>query len=214
MLRSAKQFCKAGLATDPACPFCGQCEEDVSHIFLACVAWDHIRLKFPEVSLQWLHDAAACSRSCAVPLLPDGVVQSNEKLWTEDQLETSKPLSSWDLDMETVENGHVVVWTDGACSAHTIPYLRRAGYGVAYDKDLSHSRSISLPLAGPEQSAQRAEVRALLAIMAIESRPLWVRSDSKYTVDVFNQIVSGYSLPSDRAPRSLATNRDPVLSSI
>lgn len=82
MLRSAKQFCKAGLATDPACPFCGQCEEDVSHIFLACVAWDHIRLKFPEVSLQWLHDAAACSRSCAVPLLPDGVVQSNEKLWT------------------------------------------------------------------------------------------------------------------------------------
>lgn len=136
------------------------------------------------------------------------------KNFGQDQLETSKPLSSWDLDMETVENGHVVVWTDGACSAHTIPYLRRAGYGVAYDKDLSHSRSISLPLAGPEQSAQRAEVRALLAIMAIESRPLWVRSDSKYTVDVFNQIVSGYSLPSDRAPRSLATNRDPVLSSI
>jgi hypothetical protein len=49
--RSAKQFCKAGIISNPICPFCGQTEEDVEHIFIHCVAWHKIRLKFPDVSL-------------------------------------------------------------------------------------------------------------------------------------------------------------------
>ena len=72
-LRSAQQFCKSGLATDPACPFCGHTEEDVQHIFLTCPAWAPIRLKFPEISLDWLTQADPCTRICAVPIIPDEV---------------------------------------------------------------------------------------------------------------------------------------------
>ena len=67
--RSAKQFCKAGKISNPICPFCGQADEDVEHIFIHCVAWHNIRLKFPEVSLDWLRCAQPCERICALPCL-------------------------------------------------------------------------------------------------------------------------------------------------
>ena len=46
-----------------------------------------------------------------------------------------------------------------------------------------NGRTVSRPLVSSEQTAQRAELRAVLAALAIESRPLHVRSDSQYVVN-------------------------------
>ena len=133
---SAKQFCRAGLASDPTCPFCGQVEEDVEHIFLSCVAWSHIRLKFPHVSLDWLQRALPCEKVCAIPLLPLEVTTLPDPEDSEDEREIVIPLSTNDLCMETVKENFVIAFADGACTHQSIPCLRRAGFGVAFDKDL------------------------------------------------------------------------------
>ena len=65
--RSAKLFLKAGLVDDATCPFCCQCDEDISHIFLDCPACATIRTKFPVVDFTWLRQAPACTRLCAIP---------------------------------------------------------------------------------------------------------------------------------------------------
>ena len=134
--RSAKQFCRAGLASDPTCPFCGQVEEDVEHISLSCVAWSHIRLKFPDVSLDWLQRALPCEKVCAIPLLPLEVTTLPDPEDSEDEREIVIPLSTSDLCMETVKENFVIAFADGACTHQSIPCLRRAGFGVAFDKDL------------------------------------------------------------------------------
>ena len=72
--RSAIHFQKVGLVTDPTCPFCGQCDEDIPHIFLDCPAWASIRLKFPIMNFEWLRQAPPCTKFCAVPLVPQSVL--------------------------------------------------------------------------------------------------------------------------------------------
>ena len=53
---------------------------------------------------------------------------------------------------------------------------------------------LSKPLVGPEQTAQRAELRAVVAALAIENRPLHIRSDSSYVVNGVNNLLNGTSL--------------------
>ena len=114
----------------------------------------------------------------ALPLLSETISQLQNDLDILDELEIPQPLSSLDLQKETISEQYVVVWTDGSCQCQDNPYLRRAGYGVVYEPSRTHSRSISTLLAGPEQTAQRAEVRAVLAALAIENSALHIRSDS------------------------------------
>lgn len=102
---------------------------------------------------------------------------------SEDEREIVIPLSTNDLCMETVKENFVIAFADGTCTHQSFPCLRRAGFGVAFDKDLKHSRTVSQPLSGSEQSAQRAEVRAILAALQIENRPLHIFSDSSYAPD-------------------------------
>ena len=195
--RSAKHFLKAGLTDDSMCPFCGQCEEDVAHIFAHCPAWAVIRSKYPSVDWTWLLQAPKCTFLCAIPLVPSPVIQFYRSLPTSDELETSHPLSAADLLLETIKDQHVVVWTDGACQLQDNMYLRRAGYSVVYDTSLQHSRTVSKPLLGVEQTAQRAELRAVLAALKTENRPLHIRSDSTYAVNGLNTLLSGSTLPYD-----------------
>ena len=56
---------------------------------------------------------------------------------------------------------------------------------------------MSQPLSGSEQSAQRAEVRAILAALQIENRPLHIFSDSSYAVDQMQNLLNGMLLPVD-----------------
>ena len=196
-LCSAKQFCKAGLVHDPMCPFCGLAEEDVEHIFLKCPAWTPIRLKFPSVSLTRLGNSDPCTKICAVPMLPVSINNIAHVAPSHDVLEIATPLTLQDPDLETKTGDYVVLSTDGSCKDQQNSFLRRAGYGVAYDKSLSHSRTLCSALKGPQQTAQRAEVRAVLAALCIETRPLQIRSDSKYVVDFFTLLLQGFPLPVD-----------------
>ena len=195
--RSAKHFLKAGLISDSTCPFCGQQEEDIIHIFLDCPAWAATRLKYPGVDFEWLRQRNACTKLCAIPVVPAAVLEFSKSGNSDDQLENPRPLSANDLLLETIKDSHVVVWTDGSCHLQDNPYLRRAGYGVIYDHDRLHSRTISKPLLGLEQTAQRAELRAVLAALIIENRPLHVRSDSSYVVDGVNNLLQGATVPFD-----------------
>ena len=52
-------------------------------------------------------------------------------------------------------------------------------------------------VAGPQQTAQRDEVRAILAALIIEPPPLQIRSDAKYAVDILQSLLRGSSLPFD-----------------
>ena len=91
----------------------------------------------------------------------------------------------------------MILWTDGSCLNPNNPYLKTAGYGVVYDPTRSHVRTISKPLLGVEQSAQRAEIRAVLAALCVENRPCIIRSDSSYVVNSFQKLLAGIPLPCD-----------------
>jgi ribonuclease HI len=188
---------KLDLVDSLMCPFCSSAEEDVEHIFLSCPAWAHIRCKFPHVDLAQVRLLPACTKLCAVPLLPRDIISFPRNLSIEDTLEVSSPLTELDYAIETIHDSFVFVWTDGACSHQESLHLRRAGYGVAYDPHGQHCRTVSRPLVGLEQTAQRAELRAVLAAVAIESRPLHVGSDSQYVVHGVTNLLKGYSLPFD-----------------
>lgn len=73
--RSAKHFLKAGLISDSTCPFCGQQEEDIIHILLDCPAWAATRLKYPGVDFEWLRQRNACTKLCAIPVVPAAVIE-------------------------------------------------------------------------------------------------------------------------------------------
>ena len=113
-----------------------------------------------------------------MPLVPAVVAALPLPDSLDNALDAVIPLSTRDLFLETVQNNLVIVHTDGACSHQSIPYLCRAGFGVVYDKSRLHSRTVSQFLPGPEQSAQRAEVRAVLAALQVENRPLHIFSAS------------------------------------
>ena len=93
-----------------------------------------------------------------------------------------------DVSLETWVNGLLVVYTDGACLNQN---SRRAGYGVAYDSLRQHTMTVSCPLLGLEQTAQRAELRAFLHVLAQDSRPLLIHTDSAYVVQVFELFKMG-----------------------
>lgn len=182
-LRSAVNFCCVGLIFSPACPFCGLADETVERIFLSCPAWASIRLGFPEVDGNWLFEQPECTKLCCVPLLPPCLSQLAATLWTPDIWESNIPVSNDSLPLEIWDLQFVVIWTDGSCQEQASPDLRRAGYAVVYDASLQRSRTISKALLGPEQTAQRAEVRAVLAALLVEDRPVHIKSESSYVVN-------------------------------
>ena len=144
-----------------------------------------------------MQQALPCEKVCAISLLPLEVTNLSGPEDSEDDLEIVIPLSTNDLCMETVKENFVIAFTDGACTHQSIPCLRRAGFGVAFDKDLKHPRAVSKPLSGSEQSAQRAEVRAILAALQIENRPLHIFSDGSYAVDQMQNLLNGMFLSVD-----------------
>lgn len=196
-LRSAVNFCRMGLIFNPCCPFCGYATETVQHIFLHCPAWSVIRLHYSDVDLTWLQNQPECTQNCCIPLLPQAASTSPSVLWVKVMFETVSPLVPDDHSLEHWDGKYVVVWTDGSCREQAVSHLRRAGYGVVYDFHLQHSRTISKPLLGPQQTAQRAEVRAILAAILNEDRPVHIKSDSEYAVKFANNLLHGLPLPYD-----------------
>lgn len=90
--------------------------------------------------------------------------------------------------VETFCDGKIVVYTDGACANNQDSRIRRAGCAAYWA--LGHDLNISAPLVGPDQTNQRAELMAALAVLRIERRPCQIRTDSKYVYDICNNIIN------------------------
>ena len=72
-----------------------------------------------------------------------------------------------------------MAWTDGACRFNQDPRIRRAGWGVFWGP--GDPENTGQPLAGLQQTNQRAELRA--ATRAVNRGAEEVRTDSLYVVD-------------------------------
>ena len=82
---------------------------------------------------------------------------------------------------EVIVGGRIVVFTDGACRNNQHKALRRAGVGGFWAHD--HPLNFGECLLDGEQTNNRAELFALIKVLRVDSRPLEVRSDSKYVID-------------------------------
>ena len=100
------------------------------------------------MNFEWLRQAPPCTKFCAVPLVPQSVLTFSQLPPIDDILEQPLPIGSRDLLIETGVDSHVCIWTDGSCQLQNNSYLRRAGYGVVYDSNRQHSRSISIQALG------------------------------------------------------------------
>eukprot|EP00973_Karenia_brevis_P031772 4384528-Karenia_brevis.AAC.1 len=96
----------------------------------------------------------------------------------------ASPKRSHAWESELIVEGRVVIYTDGACRRNQCARLRRAGVGAFWA--VRHSMNVSVPLEGPVQTNQRAELQALVLVLDREARSMEVRSDSAYVVNGFH----------------------------
>ena len=193
---TAVGFHRAKTCDSPICPFCEQgVEENLLHIFDECPAWESLRTRFKA------HEHAALpvfTRLTGVVEMQQPSLDALHSLAAPDTLcDASRSPCPSDALPQTWENGCLVVYTDGACFNQDSSFWRRAGYGVVYDSSRQHSMTVSCPLLGLEQTAQRAELRAFLHVLAQDSRPLLIHTDSAYVVQLFSSFVNRTPLPLD-----------------
>ena len=79
------------------------------------------------------------------------------------------------------DDGHTVVWTDGASRNNQDARVRRAGCGIFYAP--GHDLNFSCILPGLVQSNQRAELLAIVLALNRDPRSLELRTDSQYVYD-------------------------------
>ena len=82
---------------------------------------------------------------------------------------------------ETLSEGMVVVYTDGAAKGNQFRSARAAGFGGFWAKE--HPFNFSEALQGDVQTNNRAELMAVLRVFQLELRPLDARTDSAYVVN-------------------------------
>ena len=82
---------------------------------------------------------------------------------------------------ETIVDGRVVVFTDGACRCNQHKAVRRAGVGGFWADN--HPFNFGAPLESGDQTNNRAEMVAVIRVLQLEERPLDIRTDSKYLYD-------------------------------
>ena len=175
---------KAGFAPSPTCPRCGEGPDTPSHTWWHCPALEALRVEHQVLDLR---AAAVADNEAPRALWECGQV-------TNDWLEIPPPPAE-DEDAPVARlsrhwPGHpkVTVYTDGACSDPTIPALRRAGWGVYFGMGLP---GVSSFLTGRVQTAQRAELRALVG--ALEATQGWceVVTDSAMVVAGCRHLAAG-----------------------
>ena len=180
-VRLGERLCKAGLWHSPICPFCNMEEEGVRHCFWTCPAWGHLRLDPDLPNLCQRQNLPACTLDCGI------FMQSEEESFIEHQLQpvphvgcAAMCASPSDRQCETYSGHFVVAWTDGACAKNQFRSLRRAGCGAFFGT--GHASNMSFALPGPEQTNQRAELAACLAVLEREPRRVEIRTDSQYVI--------------------------------
>ena len=186
---------RAGLAETAACPHCGAAREDLYHRWWECPAWEEVRAGH-EISRE---DRAQWPRS----LLTHGIVPADGRVLQEEQKLALENDPTDEFLLPPAGRGprpRRVAWTDGASRFNQDPRLRRAGWGVFWGE--GDPENVGRPLAGLQQTNQRAELRA--ALRAVCRGADEVRTDSEYVVKGAARIARGQT----GTPKRDGANRD------
>ena len=175
--RTFSNLFRAGLAASPVCPFCGLEDEDLVHIWWRCPRWHSYRDDLSLPSESYRRDSPACTQNLGIFMESEDLVAFHMEIPAGGELPQAAT-----GNQETVHEGRVVVWTDGACRNNQDNRLRRAGVGVFYSQGHRGNRSIALP--GRCQTNNRAELLAVLTALKSEPRSMEIRTDSEYVYKI------------------------------
>lgn len=194
---TAKKLAKAKLIESSVCPHCGQAEEDELHMWWSCPAWDSIRAQhLVALQAQGTH-WPNCLRYCGI--MVNEVAALGETLVHCAVLDEVREARAQSIDHDArldfcrrgevpwlgqssrVKNGRLVVYTDGACIFNQDARLRRAGVGIYCCE--GDARNLSCTLPGATQTNQRAELYAVLHVLANFAEDVNIHTDSKYVLD-------------------------------
>ena len=190
--------CRASMQARDICPFCGEEVEDHAHLWWRCARWADIRESHKTAADAYSELCPPCLQRCGImPSMlkivdpevrsthpaklaePDAVsVDSSGEESTEEQ---AFPDYSQQPYGETIVDGRVVVYTDGACQNNQFKAIRCAGVGGHWAEN--HPFNFGEALGDGEQTNNRAELTAVVKVLKLELRPLDVRTDSKYVID-------------------------------
>ena len=167
------------------------------HIFWQCQAFDHIRALHPDACRLYRETWPNCLAECGLCLRNFDLetpprTNDNEVIdltSPEPQIADNSPV---DVDSllatETVVDGRVVVWTDGACTDNQHASLRRSGFGAFWAQN--HHKNTAEAVQGDEHTNQRAELAAIVHVLESEPRALEIRTDSQYCKKGFDGLVA------------------------
>ena len=180
-LRTRESLYKAKLADSPLCCFCNLATETLQHLWWQCPAWQCRRFMPDLPSERERQQLPACTQNLGIFLEDPELVEYMQHVPTGGAISMVGCSLPGDIEEEVAMDGRTVVWTDGACRNNQDARLRRAGAGIFYVK--GSQRNWSWALEGRDQTNQRAELLAVVAVLRNDVRPLEIRTDSQY---VFN----------------------------
>ena len=140
--------------------------------------------RHPLATSSWRADWPACLSCCgilcdrAVIEVPSVSQRPEAAVVVTPEPDAEPPIMHLD---ECTINGRVEVYTDGSCVHNQSAKLRRAGFGAWWAD--GHEQNCSAPLEGHVQTNNRAELSAVLHVLAAETRPVHIKTDSKYVLD-------------------------------
>ena len=191
---------RAHLVEIPVCPHCSWgAVEDHAHMWWRCPAWAGIRSMYPRALRQNLYEMPACLANCGLApaawedrkqvhtaeaeATPDTAGLSNDAGTGRRFDDVVVDLTCQDTGPygETMSDGMVVVYTDGAAKGNQFRSARSAGIGGFWCR--GHPFNFSEALAGDVQTNNRAELTAVLRVFQLELRPVEVRTDSAYVAN-------------------------------
>lgn len=163
-LRSGRQLCYIGAEPSELCRFCSA-PATKRHILWQCPHSAEVRLPFlaklqrfgfnPEEAT----DALLLCGICNEPQAFRDAAKELDNL--PDPIQGPVPMERQSADRVIRRRGRIVVWTDGAARRQQSRRFRRGGCGIYYA--VNHPANLSFRLAGRNQGATRAEIRAALA---------------------------------------------------
>ncbi|CAE8636974.1 unnamed protein product [Polarella glacialis] len=177
---------KAGILPDDRCRFCSAgCPETALHMFWECPAWQSERGKHSLAIGSYRSDWPNCFKLCGIMTAEVALLPLSSMSEHSVAALATAPDAHLDHEhpAETLLEGKVVVYTDGACIRNQHKALRRAGCGAFWGP--GHIQNWSAPLRGHCQTNQRAELQAVVHVLQHEARDVHIKSDSEYVVKGF-----------------------------
>jgi ribonuclease HI len=153
----------------PRCTWCGVGVETLQHRWWECQAWNEVRME-AGMQVRQLHEGFQnfpAVWECGIPLQSLAAIPP--------------PQGGIGVVEIPVTELPVKCWTDGACTEPRDPRVRRAGWGLWLAP--GHAWNSSGPLLGQEQTAYRAELRAIVAALEKFAGEVNVASDNESAVN-------------------------------